>query len=209
MIRKIISTLLLFTSMFIFSANIVFAETDKEGEFARLADMIIVGMISEADFLEMNLSEDEAIAIFRNIRNQRGWQIDDEELTKVIKHKTKSGAADLYALSVSCSQRIERESGSAEYVTPYWIDKPNGYECGTDMNDVVLAYYTYWGSRVNPDNVRWSSWLWWVQWVVGRCYDSKGGLSANGLCTAYTRVCVGSCAKWLNGDLYYLYLWHK
>lgn len=105
-----------------------------------------------------------------------------------------------------CSQNVESESGSTGSVYPYQTT-PNGNECGGDEDDIVLAYNTYWGPSTNPDNAKWWSNLWWVRWIVGSCYPS--GLSANGLCTTNTRVCIGSCARWLGGDLNLLYLWHK
>jgi hypothetical protein len=80
-------------------------------------------------------------------------------------------------------------------------------ECGTDKDDVILQYNTYWGPRVNPDNVRWSSDLWWVRSYISRAYS--GGLSASGLSTTTTRVCMGTKGLMLGSDAELIYLWHK
>lgn len=55
----------------------------------QLADMIVLGLVSEEKFFEMNLSEKEVLEVFKNIRNQRNWQIDDEHLAVTIRNALK------------------------------------------------------------------------------------------------------------------------
>lgn len=106
----------------------------------------------------------------------------------------------------SSSQKVEYEQGTYERVYPF-LTLPNPGECGSDSDDLILQYNTYWGPRVNPDNVRWNSDLWWVKYWVRTMYPS--GLSANGLSTTTTRVCVGTRGQVMGTDLELLYLWHK
>lgn len=169
----------------------------------QIADMIIIGIVSEKEFLAANLSENDILEVFKGIRNKRGWKVDDKKLASTLKQKNNLKTPVI--LLGSCSQSVEQASGDRDAVYPYRQTTPIGNECGGDPDDIVLEYYTWWGPSTNPDNVRWYSLLWWVRWTVGTCYP--GGLSANGLCTTNTRVCIGSCAKWLGGDLNYLYLW--
>ena len=104
------------------------------------------------------------------------------------------------------NQKIEFECGTHERVYPTLIMPYQG-ECGSDSDDIVLQYNTYWGTRVDPDNVRWSSDLWWVRWYINRVYPD--GLSANGLDSTTTRVCMGTKGQVLGLDIELLYLWHK
>lgn len=107
------------------------------------------------------------------------------------------------------SQKIEHAYGNYERVYPTITVPLYQGECGSDSNDIVLQYNTYWGQRVNPDNVRWNSGLWWVNLYLTQAYP--GGLDANGLGSTTTRVCMG----WWKGqrlpesDLKLVYLWHK
>ncbi len=103
------------------------------------------------------------------------------------------------------NQKVELGSGT-ERVYPV-LRVPYPGECGPDTSDVILQYNTYWGPRVDPDNVRWSSDLWWVRSYINRVYS--GGLSASGLSTTTTRVCMGRIGQALGSDIELIYLWHK
>lgn len=179
-------------------------------DLKRLADMIVLGSISEDQFFELNLSEKDVVEVFKNIRDQRNWKMDDKYLTFVIRealNQRKNEKDALAILSGECSQRVEKESGSTGSVYPYRRVSPIGNECGGDPDDFVLEYNTYWGPSTNPDNAKWWSNYWYIRFVVGACYPS--GLSASGLCTTNTRVCMGSCASYLGNDVMWVYLWHK
>ncbi len=108
------------------------------------------------------------------------------------------------------SQKVEYEQGTNERVYPT-LTFPNPGECGTNdpfISDMILQYNTYWGPRVDPDKVRWSSDLWWLRSYLPIVY--KNGLSANGLSTTTTRVCIGAKGQiWAPNDLRLIYLWHK
>jgi len=104
------------------------------------------------------------------------------------------------------NQKIEFEHGTYERVYPM-LTMPSSCECGPDSDDIILQYNTYWGTRVDPDDVRWSSDLWWVRWYINLVYPD--GLSANGLDSTTTRVCMGMRGQTLGLDLELLYLWHK
>ena len=86
------------------------------------------------------------------------------------------------------NQKVEFGNGN-ERVYPI-LTMPNPGECGSDSDDLILQYSTYWGPNVNPDNVKWNSDLWWVRSWIRNVYPS--GLSANGLSTTTTRVCMGT-----------------
>lgn len=104
------------------------------------------------------------------------------------------------------NQLVEFAYGTKERVYPI-ITTPNGNECGSDGTDIVLQYNTWWGPKISPDNVKWSSDLWWVRDTLRLAYQN--GLSANGLKTTTTRVCVGWAGQRLpRGDLSLVYLWH-
>jgi len=115
------------------------------------------------------------------------------------------GAMAMPVLAGSSSQKVELGTGT-ERVYPV-LRVPYPGECGSDTDDVILQYNTYWGPRVNPDNVRWSSDLWWVRSYISRVYSS--GLDANGLSTTTTRVCMGRLGQALGSDIELIYLWHR
>lgn len=104
------------------------------------------------------------------------------------------------------NQKVEFECGTHERVYPM-LTMPCPGECGPDSDDIILQYNTYWGPDVDPDDVRWSSDLWWVRWYIDFWYPD--GLSANGLDSTTTRVCMGMRGQTLGLDLELLYLWHK
>ncbi|MFZ2969773.1 MAG: hypothetical protein WA063_01350 [Minisyncoccia bacterium] len=106
------------------------------------------------------------------------------------------------------SQKVEHGYGNYERVYPILTVPSYQGECGSDTTDIVLQYNTYLGPRVNPDNVRWNSGLWWVNLYLDQAYP--GGLSANGLGSTTTRVCLGKAGQYLSkDDLRLVYLWHK
>ncbi len=121
-----------------------------------------------------------------------------------------STAVQMAAAVGPSNQKVEYEQGTNERVYPT-LTYPNPGECGTNdpiISDMILQYNTYWGPRVDPDNVRWSSDLWWLRYWVSYWYPS--GLSANGLSTTTTRVCIGAAGQiWAPDDLRLIYLWHK
>lgn len=191
-------------------SQVTFNKSKGKYNLKRLADMVVLGSVSEEQFFELNLSEKEVVEVFKNIRNQRNWKMDDEYLTVVIKealNQRKNEKDAFTALSGACSQRVEKENGSRGYVYPYRRVSPSGNECGGDSDDFVLEYNTYWGPSTNSDNAKWWSNYWYIRFIVGSCYSS--GLSASGLCTTNTRVCMGSCASYLGNDIMWIYLWHK
>ncbi len=105
------------------------------------------------------------------------------------------------------SQKVEHGYGNYEKVYPI-LTMPYSGECGSDNNDIILQYNTYWGPRVNPDNVRWNSGSWLVNLYLERAYP--GGLDANGLGSTTTRVCMGDKGMALGpGGLESVYLWHR
>ena len=104
------------------------------------------------------------------------------------------------------NQKVEFRYGTTDRVYPT-ITTPNGNECGTDRDDIVLQYNTWWGPSVDPDKVRWCSNSYSVNMIVRGWYLT--GLSANGLSSTTTRVCMGSVGQDLGLDnLKTLYLWH-
>lgn len=104
------------------------------------------------------------------------------------------------------SQKVEFQYGTTERVYPT-ITTTIGNECGTDRDDIILQYNTYWGPRVDPDKVRWSSNSYWINLYVPVWYWT--GLSSNGLSSTTTRVCMGSAGQKAGLDnLKTLYLWH-
>ncbi len=110
------------------------------------------------------------------------------------------------------NQFVEQEQGTNERVYPA-LTFPKPGECGTNdpyISDMILQYNTYWGPRVDPDKVRWNSDLSWLRWYLPSRYIYPNGLSANGLSTTTTRVCIGSKGQiWAPNDLRLIYLWHK
>ncbi len=115
-------------------------------------------------------------------------------------------AVQMAAAAGESNQKVEYAYGNKERVYPI-ITTANPGECGPDTDDIILQYNTWWGPKVSPDNVKWSSDLWWVRNILHLAYWD--GLSANGLKTTTTRVCVGSKGQVLpRGDLSLVYLWH-
>lgn len=117
-----------------------------------------------------------------------------------------STAVQIAAATGPSSQKVEFQYGTTEKVYPT-ITTPNGNECGPDTDDIILQYNTYWGPRVDPDNVRWCSNSYWINLYVPVWYWT--GLSSNGLSSTTTRVCMGSAGQKAGLDnLKTLYLWH-
>ncbi len=186
------------------------ATTNKKFDADHLADMIIVGLVSEDQFQDLNLTLTQKVKVFKHIRTKRGWTMTDSDLEQGLSSprlESKKPDPIQPAYSGSCGQKIEQESGSSFAAYPVGQTSPNSGECGTDSDDIVLLYNTPNAPNTNADNVRWYSTLWWVRSWLGSCYSS--GLGANGLCSTTTRVCMGSCGKALGSDLNYVYLWQK
>jgi hypothetical protein len=195
--------------------------TNKDSAAARLADQIIVGLVSEKQFMKMNLSSESMLEVFKHIRDQRSWGASDEDLAETLNWyqpgvkapgsiPVETPASTVTpAASGPCRETIELENGSAYAAYPYALVRPSGSECTAgDTNDRVLVYNTPKWPHTDSRKVRiWSN-LWWVRWVLGQC---NGGALGNNVCTPTTRVCIGRCVRWSvpDRDLYYLYLWHK
>lgn len=180
----------------------------------KLADSIIIGQVSEDQFREMNLTSGQVFKVFKQISTKRGWKFSDAELERLINvaltsDSKKSDGVIQPLYSGTCSQKLEEANGSNYATFPYGQTSPNGNECGDDPDDIVLLYNTPNAPNTNADNVRWYSVVWWVRWVISGCYSYSGGLSANGLCSNQTRVCIGSCGQALGSDLSYLYIWQQ
>lgn len=106
------------------------------------------------------------------------------------------------------NQKIEFQNGNTERVYPTLIAANPG-ECGSDSNDIILQYSTYWGPRVDPDNVRWGSNSNIMNFYLSQVFY-RSGLSANGLGSTTTRVCMGSRGQIFGPDaLEMLYIWHR
>jgi hypothetical protein len=105
------------------------------------------------------------------------------------------------------NQKVEFGNGNYERVYPK-LTMPYPGECGSDTDDIILQYSTYWGPSVNPDNVKWSSDSWFVRGYVNTMYI--WGLDANGLGSTTTRVCMGKLGNALGpGGVESIYLWHR
>jgi len=183
----------------------------NERDLKKLAEMIILGSVSEEQFFGLNLSEKEVVEVFKNIRDQRDWKMDDEYLAvainKILKQRSIEGDESVVSSTRGgCSQRIEKGSGSTGTTYPYAHVPAVGNECGEDFDDRVLKYYTSWGPSTNPDNVKYWSNYWHIRNFVQICH--LWGLSASGLCTTQTRVCTGSCIARMGNDIMWVYL-HK
>ena len=193
----------------LFISNTQAAVRVKKFSAERIADRIIIGMLSEDGFRKMDLTIAQRVEVFREIAAKRGWKATDTQLeqaiTAALQPRGDSGIIQpLY--SGACSQGIEQANGSSYAAFPYGQTTPNGSECGGDPDDTVLLYNTPNAPNTNADNVRWYSTLWWVRWTLSGCYSS---LAANGLCSIGTRVCIGSCGQVLGSDLNYVYLWQQ
>ena len=182
----------------------------NERDLKKLAEMIILGSVSEEQFFGLNLSEKEVVEVFKNIRDQRDWKMDDEYLAvainKILKQRDKKENEFVASTRWDCNQRVEKGSGSTGTTYPYAHVPAVGNECGEDPDDRVLKYYTSWGPSTNPDNVKYWSNYWHIRNFVWFCH--LRGLSASGLCTTQTRVCTGSCIAQMGNDIMWVYL-HK
>jgi len=183
----------------------------REDKFDRIADMIIVGLISEEQFLELGLGDDDSLEVFRRIREKRSWHMDDESLARAINHNSREAASARTATAVNdfcqngrCCQRVEVKNGRLFISPPPTITFTNPGECGTDNNDVILSFRTPKWPNTDPYKIRIGSDLWWIRWQLNTL--TFGGPAANGLCSDTTRVCAGY--RVLSTDVYLLYLWH-
>lgn len=120
--------------------------------------------------------------------------------------------AGAVASQQNCNQQVEMEYGTTSIAYPVAIVDPNRGECGSGIKDwlfpdKVLVYNTPGGGRAYPDNIKmWSN----SARVRGAMQVSYSGrVSANGLCSTTTRVCVGAAGRLLSGDLHSLYIWHR
>lgn len=198
---------------------------------ARIADNIIVGLLSEEQFQQMNLAAAERLEVFKTIKQQRGWTMSDEDLQAALEladHGRESpplGNETAKALSVkanapnavgqsnaitgSCNQYIRMEEGYSYAQYPLGFAKPSPGECGSDKDDIIIGYRTPNYPRTNTNNVHSWSPHWWVRLGMRVAY-TDGGMAANGLCSTVTRACVGTKGRALVGpDLQYIYLWQK
>ena len=187
-------------------------------EATRLADAIIVGLLSEEQFRELPLPLPDRIEIFKAIRDKRGWTIEDNDLAQAVADSqinpsrtnnlgSKEKTSGDRSASGGDNQYIIMEYGTNAASYPISRVKPNAGECGSDNDDIVLVYNTPRWPSTDTTRVRSWSQLWWVRFVMSSY--SNGGMAAHGLLSPTTRACIGSKAKWLGADLQYLYLWHK
>lgn len=190
-------------------------QPQRQDRFDRIADAIIVGVISEEQFLEMNLTEEQQLEVFKRIRDKRGWGMNDEDLSSTLRQRADDNMSvrdsGIAAASGDPNQFIEMESGNQYSAYPLYRRSAIGTECGTDRwwdPDVVQFYNTPKWPNTNADMVRNWSTLWWVRWVLSRCYTG-GRVAGAGMNTNTTKICIGVCGRTLGSDLNYLYLWHK
>lgn len=194
--------------MNIFLSQSAFADSSKDYDV--IADKVIVGIISEKDFEEMNLSVEEKVEVFFNIALRRGWSLTKDDLFDIFlteknpspESKQEIEVGGVYLLE--CSQFVEfYDSGVTNIVYPLYYMTAAPGECGPDTDDIVLVYNNVYGG--NPDYYRWNSNLWWVRTVLTVAYNN--GLSANGLCNSTIHVCIGTKGQVLGDDMLYVYLW--
>lgn len=50
----------------------------------KIADAIIVGLVSEDGFLKMNLTPSQRVEVFRQIRTKRGWGSSDVDMEHAV-----------------------------------------------------------------------------------------------------------------------------
>lgn len=214
-----------FVLMGVFTAPTSASAQQTEGgtDVSRIADAIIVGLLSEEEFHTLVQTHRERLEVFKAIREARGWSIGDEELSRNLSIQQQEGSNSSFGkpgqftLSASPAARyvtgsdhqyIAMEAGNSAASYPTARVKPNAGECGTDSDDIVLIYNTPKWPSTDTTKVRsWSN-LWWVRAVMRSSYTS-GGMAAHGLAGPVARACIGSKAKWLGPDLNYLYIWHK
>lgn len=171
-----------------------------------LAEKIITGLVSERRFLKINLAEEEILEVFKHIRTERGWQIDDDNLLQGIRQqKLETASEQSLAASSNCTQWIEVKAGNQYTSPPPYITFTRSGECST-REDVILAFSTPKWPNTNPDKVRIGSDLWWIRWMLSALTLGRG-VAANSLCSNTTRVYAGY--RVLSLDTYLLYLWHE
>lgn len=113
----------------------------------------------------------------------------------------------------SSNQFVEMEYGTTDIAYPAAYQKARSGECGGGWKDIffpdyVLIYNTPARGKGNPDNIKFWSNLSHVRWAMNTAYG--GRLSATGLRTGTTRVCIGSAGRHLSlNDFHYIYLWRK
>jgi hypothetical protein len=186
-----------------------------------LADQVIAGEVTEEQFLEANLTPNQAVKVFRHIARKRGWKLTDGQVEEIVAQglsgQKQGDGNDTMTLARTChyggcSQDIiqSRPPSKVSKSYPYTFTSPNGIECGDDNDDIVFVFNTPKGSKADPKKIRYWHDNWYVRWVLGFVYSC--GLGANGICTQTTRMCMGSFPYNFQlslKDFFGIYLWHK
>lgn len=134
--------------------------------------------------------------------------------TAALAMEAESSAAVTVPAVLACEQPIELEQGTNDISRLVKVEKPVGDECGGGWKDFispdrVLVFYTPGGGNADQDSIR----LWSDSALArGGIINHYGGkLSANGLCSQTTRICVGARVLYLTtlSKLKSVYLWRK
>lgn len=181
---------------------------------ADLAEGINAGLVSEEQFLKLDLSEEQILEVFKSISDKRGWKRDDGLLAKVAREIKLNTNASTKAVTAppSCDENIEMKEGWSNMIYPCRYTKPvQGESCGSGKYDKLLPdrvlEYQLPNKPGNPTDVRW----WSNQWMVRKTLQTAYGgvLGSNGFCGNTVRVCIGTKAfgTLSPGDLMTVYLW--
>ena len=174
-----------------------------------LAQKISDDLITEAQFRELRPTLDGQVVVFKQVLDIWGFASSDEEIRKVLTQQDQQiPASDTGSIKMtgSCNRDLTATYGNQNVSYPIRTESPKNGECGNDAwyeEDMVLVYKTPGWPNTNTSNVFW--WhdnSWYRKWLIAR-YDGK--LSANGMCTAETRLCLGLKAIRLWGWNPYLY----
>lgn len=214
--------------------NVALGQTSEDIQplnAATIADNIIVGLLSEEQFDQLKLTPSERLEVFKQIKQQRGWKVSDEDLQRALEESDQekmphrrhprekmtpepsSAIANIAASSSNavgaCNQYITMEEGYTHVAWPIGWARPWPGECGSDKEDIIIGYNTPNYPLTNTANVRSWSPFWWVRAGMRAAYPS-GGMAANGLCSTVTRACIGSKGQFLLGpEIFKIYIWQK
>jgi len=223
------------------AVNVVRAQSGNDFtpvfDAASIADTIVVGHLSEEQFYEMDLTPDQRLDVFKEIKRQRGWTVSDENLRAALtesehERNAKRPGKQMEQLASTmprpelasptpntvgyCNIKIPLEEGYSYAQYPIGFTRPNAGECmppgGHDwfVQDIIAGYNTPNYPRTNTANIRVWSPYWWVRDGLRAARILSSPLAANGLCTPITRVCLGAAAQgFIGADLKYVYLWQK
>ncbi len=154
---------------------------DGNPDLDAIAQLIDDNKLSENDFLEMGLSNDEIRDLVFKVGILRGAAEDTFE------QEIYGDAPEAPLLRGACTQDVEKANLSGD---TYSSTHFNDTWCDADGSDVDWLYEFYPSWADNSDNYRWYASDWWIRTTFDTVYSGK--LTGYTLCSSPVGICLGT-----------------